>query len=159
MYRESNPVWLRLVCAVTISSIGSHVVSYVGWKLKQLFLKNGPTPASFLFYSRSFQIQILQKKCRLQRDSNSDCRSRRRARWPLDHQHVPTKTKCLSIQLQKNLKNLQFANQFYNLQRKKGETWEDQSLSFSLFKAFSFSLSFFLLKSFTPFSIYIFLPL
>ena len=52
------------------------------------FKKNGPTPASFSLFS-SFQTQILQKNCRLQQDSNSDCWSRRRALWPLDHHHGP----------------------------------------------------------------------
>ena len=42
-----------------------------------------------MFYFRSFQTQILQKICSLQRDSNSDRRSRRQARWPFDHHHGP----------------------------------------------------------------------
>ena len=46
--------------------------------------KNGPTPASFCLFS-FFSNTILQKNCRLQRDSNSDCRSRKQARWPLDN--------------------------------------------------------------------------
>ena len=45
---------------------------------------NGPTPASFWIFS-FFSNTILQKNCRLQRDSNSDCRSRKQARWPLDN--------------------------------------------------------------------------
>ena len=49
------------------------------------FLKNGPTPASFC----SFKTHIFQKNWRLHWDSNSDCRSRRRACWPLDHHHGP----------------------------------------------------------------------
>ena len=48
--------------------------------------KKGPIPASFWFFSNT----ILQKNCRLQRDSNSECWSRRRARWPLDHHHGPS---------------------------------------------------------------------
>ena len=47
-----------------------------------------PRPLFCLF--SCFSITILQKKCRPQRDSNSDCRSSRRARWPLDHHHGPT---------------------------------------------------------------------
>ena len=61
-----------------------------------LFSKKGPTPASLFVYFRSFQTQILHKNSSLQRDSNSDRRSRRRARWPLDHHHGPT----LEIKLQ-----------------------------------------------------------
>ena len=49
---------------------------------------NGPTLASFCLFS-FFSITILQKNCRPQRDSNSDCWSRRRACWPLDHHHSP----------------------------------------------------------------------
>ena len=41
-------------------------------------------------YFRSFQTNILQKNYRLQLDSNSDRRSRRRARWPLGHHHGPS---------------------------------------------------------------------
>ena len=50
------------------------------------YLKMGP-PRPLFVYFRSFQTQIVQKNYRLQRDSNSDRRSRRRARWPLDHHH------------------------------------------------------------------------
>ena len=46
-----------------------------------------PRPLFCLF--SFFSITILQKNCRPQRDSNSDHRSRRRARWPLDHHHGP----------------------------------------------------------------------
>ena len=38
-----------------------------------------------IVYFRSFQTQYYRKNWRLQRDSNSDRRSSRRARWPLDH--------------------------------------------------------------------------
>ena len=44
----------------------------------------------FFAYFRSFQQQFLQKNCRLQRDSNSDCWRRRQARWPLDHHLGPS---------------------------------------------------------------------
>ena len=44
---------------------------------KPMFLKMGQP----LFISNN----ILQKICKLQQDSNSYCRSRRRARWPQDH--------------------------------------------------------------------------
>ena len=46
-------------------------------------------PASFCLFS-FFSITILQKNCRPQWDSNSDCQSRRGARWPLDHHHGPS---------------------------------------------------------------------
>ena len=52
------------------------------------FFLNGPTPASFCLFS-FLSTTILQKNCRPQRDSNSDRRSRRWARWPLDHHHGP----------------------------------------------------------------------
>ena len=45
----------------------------------KFFFKIGPTPASFCLFS-FFSTTILQKNCRLQRESNSDRRSRRRAR-------------------------------------------------------------------------------
>ena len=53
------------------------------------FLKQISQPGSLFVYFRSFQTQILQKNCRLQRDSNSDCRSRTQARWPLEDHHGP----------------------------------------------------------------------
>ena len=50
---------------------------------------NVPAPISIFLFS-FFQTQILQKKnLRLQQDSNLDRRSRRLARWPLDHHHGP----------------------------------------------------------------------
>ena len=48
---------------------------------RHVFLKNGPLFRLCSFFSNNF----LQS----QRDSNSDRRSRRRARWPLDHHHSP----------------------------------------------------------------------
>ena len=53
-----------------------------------ILLKNGQTPASFCLYS-FFSNTNYTKNCRLQRDLNSDWRSRRRGRWPLDHHHGP----------------------------------------------------------------------
>ena len=47
---------------------------------------NGPTPASFCSFS-FFSTTILQKNGWLQQDLNSDRRSRRRARQPIDHQN------------------------------------------------------------------------
>ena len=46
-------------------------------------------PRPLFVYFRSFQTQHYRKNYRLQRDSNSDLRSRRQARWPLDHHHDP----------------------------------------------------------------------
>ena len=57
-------------------------------KLYCFFKKNGPTTATFCLFS-FFSTKILQKNCILQRESKSDRRSRRRARWPLDHHHGP----------------------------------------------------------------------
>ena len=59
------------------------------WNLKStskcLFFK-WANPALSLFYCcRSFQQQLEEKDCRLQRDSNSDHRSRSREHWPLDN--------------------------------------------------------------------------
>ena len=48
---------------------------------------NGPTPASFCLFLILFNDKFDRKNCRLLRDSNLDRRSRRRARWPLDHHH------------------------------------------------------------------------
>ena len=60
--------------------------------LNKIFLTNcflnGLTRPLFV-YLRSFQIQILQKNWTLQRNSNSDRRSIRRACWPLNHHHGP----------------------------------------------------------------------
>ena len=52
------------------------------------FLKSRPTPASFLFIS-FFSNTIFIINCRLQRDSNLNWQSRRRVRWPLDHNRGP----------------------------------------------------------------------
>ena len=48
--------------------------------------KSGRISASFCLFS-FFSNIILQKKCRLQQDLNSNRRSRRWVRWPLDHHH------------------------------------------------------------------------
>ena len=52
-----------------------------------IFKMGQPRPLFCLFLF--FSITILQKNCRPQRDSNSDRRNRRWARWPLDHHHGP----------------------------------------------------------------------
>ena len=44
-----------------------------------------------LFYFVLFKRKFYRKNCRLQRDSNSDCRSARQAHWPLDHHHIAGK--------------------------------------------------------------------
>ena len=71
------------------------ILSSLGFKV---FWKNGPIPASFylcLFFSNTYLTE--EKNCRLQRDSNSNCRSRRQARWTLDHHHVPIRFKSLQV--------------------------------------------------------------
>ena len=50
-----------------------------------IYFKNGPSSASLWLFS-FFQNLY----CRFQRDSNSDRRSRRRARWPHGHHHCPS---------------------------------------------------------------------
>ena len=51
----------------------------------------------FVYFFRSFQQQFYRKNCRFQRESNSDRRSRRRARWQLNHHHGPDQIliKCI----------------------------------------------------------------
>ena len=56
---------------------------------------NGPTP-SFLSFSLDLTTRF-QKNWKLQRDSNSDRWSRRRARWPLDHHHGPSKAFIFTV--------------------------------------------------------------
>ena len=47
----------------------------------------------FLFNDFSYLLSLLLlKNFRLQQDSNSDHQTRRRARWPLDHHHVPDRS-------------------------------------------------------------------
>ena len=45
-----------------------------------VFLQNGPTPASFCLFPFFSNTNCAEKNCRLQRDPNSDRRSRRQAR-------------------------------------------------------------------------------
>ena len=42
---------------------------------------------NFFFFFVLFKHKLYRKNCRLQWDSNSDRRNKRRARWPLDHHH------------------------------------------------------------------------
>ena len=51
------------------------------------FKKMGQPWPLFMFIFLFLSNTILQKNCRLQQDSNSDRRIRRRARWPFDHHH------------------------------------------------------------------------
>ena len=65
-----------------------HWAMVAPWTIYTFFKKWANSGLFFVF--SFFSNTILQKKnCRLQRDLNSDCRSRRRARWPLDHHHGP----------------------------------------------------------------------
>ena len=61
------------------------------WKNKKsnsiIFFKKIGQPRSLFCLFSFFSTNNLQKNCRLQRDSNSDRWSRRRAHWPLDHHH------------------------------------------------------------------------
>ena len=41
----------------------------------------------FCLFFVLFKHKFYRKNCRCQQDSNSESRSRRRARWPLDHHH------------------------------------------------------------------------
>ena len=49
--------------------------------LRLPFFKNGPTPAFFVYF-RFFKHKLYRKKCKLQRDSNSDLGIVMRARCP-----------------------------------------------------------------------------
>ena len=64
---------------------------YLTFDLYTFFLKMG-NRCHFFAYFWSFQTQILPKNWRRQHDSNSDCQSRRQARWPLDPHHYPHST-------------------------------------------------------------------
>ena len=69
----------------------------VGPILKQKCFLTGPIPASFWFFS-FFSTTNSTENCRLQRDSNSDHRSRKRARClPLDHHHGPWSKKFYNM--------------------------------------------------------------
>ena len=76
-------------CSLTLSRGGakkcSNQVTSSKWSLTYFF-KKWANPGLFCLFS-IFSNTILQKNCILQRDSNSDRRSRRRARCPLDHHH------------------------------------------------------------------------
>ena len=96
----------RVTTNVVCTSSYSNLVSYIWCKisffehsqfldfLKRLFILFMGQPRPLFVYFRSFQAQILQKNCRRQRDSNSDRRSRRQTRWPLDHHHCPSSFQC-----------------------------------------------------------------
>ena len=68
------------------------VIKEKGLFLLSLSFQNKMCQPRNLFYS--FQITILHKNCRRQRDSNTDRWSRRRACWPLDHHRHGPKQKC-----------------------------------------------------------------
>ena len=53
-------------------------------------------PGLFLYILVLFKYKFYRKHCMLQQDLNSDRRSRRWARWPLDHHHGP---KCGHVYL------------------------------------------------------------
>ena len=53
---------------------------------KSIIYQMGQIQPLFVYF-RSSQITFLQKNCRCQRDSNSDCQSRRQTCWPLDNHH------------------------------------------------------------------------
>ena len=72
--RESPPITTRSMATILMPTTN--------------LLKLGQ-PRPLFVYFRSFQQQFYRKNCRLQRESNSDRWSRRRARWPLDHHHSP----------------------------------------------------------------------
>ena len=55
-------------------------------------------PGLFLFIFVLFN-QHFTEKCRLRRDLNWNCQSRRQARWPLDHHHGHNKLKNINYKL------------------------------------------------------------
>ena len=66
------------------------------WNRGSWFLSNDPQVPSksidcflFLFIFVHFIHKLYRRNYRLQRDSNSDRQSRRRAHWPLDHPYGP----------------------------------------------------------------------
>ena len=65
-----------------------NILSVIALHTSNLFFKMGLLRPLFVYF-RSFQTQMLKKNCRHQQDSNSDCQSRRRERWPLDHHYGP----------------------------------------------------------------------
>ena len=82
----------KLMPAKKAKCVSLSISSIVNLYLPIYFTKNGPTPDSFCLFS-FFPNTIWQKNCSLQRYSNSDHQSRRRARWlpppprQLDHHH------------------------------------------------------------------------
>ena len=62
--------------------------SALHWQL----IKKRANPGLFLFIFVLLKTQTYRQYFKLQRDSNLDCRNRRRARWPLDHHHGPLAT-------------------------------------------------------------------
>ena len=72
-----------------ISTFSSADIKYTNWTNPCLFFKKMGQPRPLFCLFSFFSITILQKNCRPQRDSNSDRRRGRRARWPLDHHHGP----------------------------------------------------------------------
>ena len=69
-------------------------------------------PRPLFVYFRSFQTQILQKNCWLQRDLSLDCWSRRRAGWPLDHHHGPVWLMSLELHALKYYLFIQYMKLF-----------------------------------------------
>ena len=60
-------------------------------QLLTTFFKKIGLPRPLFAHYRAFQAPIWQKTVgRRQQDSNSDSRSRRQARWPLEHHHWPS---------------------------------------------------------------------
>ena len=64
-----------------------------------VFLKNWQTQPLFWLFSLFSNTKFTENKFKLQQDSNSDHRNRRRARWPLDHHHGPLPVTVRSIDL------------------------------------------------------------
>ena len=63
-----------------------------------LFLKMGQPPRPLFVYYCCFKHKFYRKNCRCQQDLNSDRRSRRQARWPLDHTTAPPGPFLQSVQ-------------------------------------------------------------
>ena len=78
-YQQGNADWVS-----PFSNLESAPQSQM--RALEIFFKNGPTPASFCLFS-FFSNTNFMENCRRQRDLNSDRRSRRQTRWPLDHHH------------------------------------------------------------------------
>ena len=83
-----------------------------------LFKKYWANPGLFLVYFRYFQTQFLYRKtCRLQRDSNSDCRKKAStlATWPPNY-HAPTLCSLLFLQILSFFSILIFLSSFVCLE-------------------------------------------